>query len=207
MPPHGGGMKGGCHSHDPEYPDDDWNLYSQLDPGETTGLNVTNRADVVSIFKPYALRMMEPTIFSDGDEEIIIIAKFVSPVHIRKICVVGGGDEAQHPSLMRCYVNHDHVDFTNIEGIRVAQQFELGVNSDGSAELYPPVHQFSNVNTLVLYFPANHGHETTAIKYIGLQGEHTHYRREPVDAMYEVLCNGQDIEQPEDALGGTAHMH
>ena len=46
-------MKGACHSHDPEYPDDDWNLYSMLNPGETTGLNVANRADVVSTFKPF----------------------------------------------------------------------------------------------------------------------------------------------------------
>lgn len=207
MPPHGGGMKGACHSHDPEYPDDDWNLYTQLEPGETTGLNVTNRGDAVSIFKPFVLRFSEPTIFSDGDEEIMIICKFVSPVHIRKIMVIGGGEEAQHPSLMKCYVNHDNLDFTNIESVRMAQQFELGINTAGTAELYPPVHQFTNVSTLVLYFPTNHGHEITGIKYIGLQGEHTHFRREPVDAMYEVLCNGQDIEQPEDALGGTAHMH
>ena len=43
----------------------------------------------------------------------------------------------------------------------------------------------------------------------GLQGEHTHFRREAVDTVYEVLCNGQDIEQPEDSIGGTetAHLH
>ena len=154
-----------------------------------------------------ALRMMEPSIFSDGDEEIIIIARFTSPVHIRKICVIGGGDEEQHPNLMKCYVNQEGVDFTNVESIRATEQFPLPINTDGSAELYPPVHQFTNVNTLVFFFPSNHGGgDVTGIKYIGMQGEHTHYRREPVDATYEVLCNGQDIEQPEDALGKADGM-
>jgi hypothetical protein len=151
-----------------------------------------------------ALRTREPTIFSDGDEEIIIIAKFISPVHIRKICIMGGGEAGQHPNRVKCYVNQENLDFTNIESVRVAEAFELGIDMDGTAELYPPVLQFTNVNTLVLYFPSNHGGgDVTGIKYIGLQGEHTHYRREPVDTMYEVLCNGQDICQPEDAVGGA----
>lgn len=30
MPPHGPGMIGGTHSHDPQYPDDDWNLYTHV---------------------------------------------------------------------------------------------------------------------------------------------------------------------------------
>jgi hypothetical protein len=56
------------------------------------------------------------------------------------------------------------------------------------------------------YFPSNHGgEEITTIKYIGMQGEHTHYRREAVNAVYEVLCNGQDIESHSDELGTHAH--
>jgi hypothetical protein len=30
---------------------------------------------------------------------------FVSPVHIRKIMVIGGGDEESHPSAMKVFVN------------------------------------------------------------------------------------------------------
>jgi hypothetical protein len=201
-------MIGATHSHNPEYPDDQWNLYTQIVPELTVGLNVANRNDVLGIFKPWARRLQEPTIFSDGDAEILLIIKFVSPVHIRKIIVAGGSDDAQSPSSMRCFVNIENLDFTNIEGVRPAQVFQLPVNADGNAELITQIHAFSNINTLTMFFPANHGEEdVTAIKYIGMQGEHTHYRREAVDAVYEVLCNGQDIEQPEDALGGTAHMH
>ena len=84
------------------------------------------------------------------------------------------------------------------------------MNPDGTVELITAVHPFTNINTLTLYITENYGHETTALRYVGMQGEHTHFRREAVDTIYEVLCNGQDIEQPEDALGGTAtahHMH
>lgn len=39
-------------------------------------------------------------------------------------------------------------------------------------------------------------------------GEHTHYRREAVDTVYELLCTGQDIVQPEDSkLSSMTHFH
>lgn len=38
---------------------------------------------------------------SDSDEELLIKVFFVSPVHIRKIMVIGGGDEEQHPSHLK----------------------------------------------------------------------------------------------------------
>lgn len=168
MPPHGGGLIGATHSHNPEFPEDNWNLYTQLVPERTIGLNVTNRRDVVSVFKPYARRLSDPVIFSDGDAEIMIIAQFISPVHIRRIMVIGGGDiGTQSPVTLKCYVNHDNVDFTNIEAIRPAQTFTLPVNPDGTAELVTAVHPFTNVTSLVMFFPENYGHETTAIRYIG----------------------------------------
>lgn len=204
-------MSGATHSHDAEFPDDDWNLYSQLDPSTTTGLNVTNQSDVVGIFKPFALRLNDvPTIYSDADEEVMIIARFISPVHIRKLCIIGGGDdESQHPDVLKCYVNHQNIDFLGVNDIAPSQQFTLPVNRDGSVELVTALRPFTNVLSLAFYFPSNHGSsDVTAIKYIGMQGEHTHFRREAVNAMYEVLCNGQDIEQPDDVLGAHApHMH
>lgn len=178
-----------------------------LDP-ETTALNVTNQADAIGIFKPHALRQTdEPTLVSDADAEIIILARFTSPCHIRKIIVSGGGaDEDGHPDVMKVYCNVDNIDFTNVEEFTPSQQFELPVNPTGDMELVTaPVRTFTNVTTIAFYFPSNHGGlDITSIKYIGMQGEHTHYKREAVDTTYEVLCNGQDIEQPEDQKGAHA---
>jgi hypothetical protein len=202
-------MLGAAHSHNPEYPDDNWNLYSMLDPS-TTALNVTKPSDVIGIFKPFALRLVDPLeVISDADAEIIVIARFTSPVHIRKLMVVGGGTDDNHPSELKCYVNQDGIDFTNVEALNPAQKFSLPINSQGLVELTTVLQPFTNLMSVAFYFPSNHGDvETTVLKYIGMQGEHTHYRREAVDATYEVLCNGQDIEQPEDVLGAKApHLH
>jgi hypothetical protein len=81
-----------------EYPDDTWNLYTQLEPATTTGtfantircthsptlslitsllttaLNATQPSDALGIFKPNAVRLdPNPTLFSDADEELIIV--------------------------------------------------------------------------------------------------------------------------------------
>lgn len=209
MPPHGPGMFGACHSHDPEYFGDEWNLYCHLDKETTTALNVTTPSNTVGIFKPQALKFSPvPIIASDADEEIIVIARFESPVSVRKIMIIGGGEEANHPQSVKCYVNHENVDFTSIGSLRVTHESEIPLNIEGTHEILTPLHPFTNINTLVLYFPNNYGSDQTIIQYIGLQGDHTHYRREAVhDATYELLCNGQDIVQPEDSLGQAKNLH
>ena len=108
MQPHFHGLSGGGHSHSEEYPDDSWNLYSMLDKDSTVALNVNRPDHVLGIFKPFVLRLNEtPQLISDCDQEIIITASFVSPVHVRKIMVIGGGTNyAQHPLHLKCYVNH-----------------------------------------------------------------------------------------------------
>jgi hypothetical protein len=73
MPPHGVGCTGVTHSHNPEYPDDNWNLYSLIETDTTTALNVTRSTDAVGIFKPFACRLSEePELISDADEEIMV---------------------------------------------------------------------------------------------------------------------------------------
>lgn len=206
---HGPGMYGATHSHNPEYPDDNWNLYCMIDTATTTALNVTKPEDAVGIFKPFVHRLAaEPELISDADEEIMVIVRFTSPVHIRKIMVIGGGEDAQHPSSLKCYANHEVIDFTNVTSIRPGQEFNLPLNPEGTVELTTLIQPFTNVTSLAFYFPGNHGGaEATVVKYIGMQGEHTHYRREAVDTVYEVLCNGQDIVQPEGQTGAEAGLH
>ena len=124
--------------------------------------------------------------------------------------VIGGGgdDNAHHPSSMKCYPNHADIDFSNVSSVHPAQEFNLQINDNGTVELITVLQAFTNVTSLTLYFPTNYGADNTIIKYIGMQGEHTHYRREAVNTVYEVLCSGQDIHQPEDQLGAhSTHMH
>ena len=200
MPPHGPGQIGGSHSHDPDYPEDNFNLYTQLDT-TTSALNVTKPEDCLGVFKPHALRMNPlPHLISDADEEIIIIARFVSPISLRKLIVMGhGSDTSCHPRTLRLYPNQEEIDFTSVNSYSPAQEFTLPINMDGSVELTTVLQPFTLINSLVFYFGSNYGSEFTSIQYIGMQGEHTHYRREAVDTTYEVLCTGkEDVENPAD---------
>jgi hypothetical protein len=138
----------------------------------------------------------------------MVIAKFVSPVHIRKLCIIGGSDEESHPREVRLYVNRDGIDFTEVHENRPAQVFTLPINRDGSVELITSVTSFTGVNSLAFFFPSNHGAEATAVQYIGMQGEHTHFRREAVNAVYEVLCTGEEtVHGHTDSLLGKEHFH
>eukprot|EP01035_Chromulina_nebulosa_P025713 gene25713-33577_t len=209
MPPHGEGFVGSTHSHSVEYPDDSWNLYAMLDQS-TTALNVTSTRDTIGIFKPFALRLTPfPVIISDADCEIIVIARFTSPVHIRKIMVIGGGNnDANHPSFMKCFADNDTVDFTNVNTLTPSQEFNLPINRSGTVELITAIHPFTNVTSVAFYFNSNQGgSDITSIQYIGLQGEHTHYRRQAVNAVYEVLCNGQDVDHVQEEALGSHHLH
>jgi hypothetical protein len=98
-------------------------------------------------------------------------ANFVSPVQVRKIWVLGGGDanKEQHPSELKLYVNKEGIDFTGINDHTPTQVFHIPADSDG-LELTTLVHAFSNVTTLHFFFSQNHGADSTAIQYIGMQG-------------------------------------
>ena len=99
-------------------------------------------------------------------------ANFVSPVQVRKIWVLGGGgggDKEQHPSELKLYVNKEGIDFSGIGDHTPTQVFQIPVDSDG-LELTTLVHSFSNVTSLHFFFSQNHGADTTAVQYIGMQG-------------------------------------
>lgn len=200
MPPHGPGFMGALHSHDPEYPEDEWNLYSMIDPEQLVCFNATRPEDAAGIFRPFVHRLNEaPFVESNADEELIIVIPFTSPCHIRKMMLIGGGTEDQHPFTVKCYANKEDLTFATVNDVQPQQVFtNLDVNETGTNELILQRAPFTNVSKLTLYICENRGAESSILRYIGFQGEHTHHRQEPVDAEYEVLCNGQDIEQPDD---------
>jgi hypothetical protein len=150
----------------------------------------------------------EPVLLSDADDEIIITCRFTSPCTLRKMMIIGGDNIEQQPATLHCFVEKDNIDFTNIDDHRPVQSFSLAANPEGTVELFTNLRHFTNVSTLTLHFKGNlGGMETSSLRYVGLQGDHTHYRREAVNTVYEVLCNGQDICQPEDSNGASAHFH
>eukprot|EP00931_Biecheleriopsis_adriatica_P043208 TRINITY_DN24711_c0_g1_i1.p1 TRINITY_DN24711_c0_g1~~TRINITY_DN24711_c0_g1_i1.p1 ORF type:complete len:201 (-),score=33.69 TRINITY_DN24711_c0_g1_i1:98-700(-) len=173
--------------------------------------DVATRAPVAAVLRPQERHLeRRPWLASDADEELLLVLRFTSPVHVRKILVMGGGGEgeseddeelAAHPSRLRCFVNREEIDFGSLDNTEATQEFDLSVNANGSIELMTRVSAFTNVTVLALYFPSNQGGlPSTLLRYIGLQGEHTHHRREAVHTEYELLCtHGDDL--------GHSHGH
>ena len=209
MPPHGPGAVSNAHSHDPEFPDDNWNLYQHLDADLTRSFNAVRGVVASEVFKPFARRLdATPMLESDADEELLVLAHFSSPVHIRKMMVIGGSvDEGRHPCELRCFVNPVVADFASLEDVRPTQAWtSLAVNATGEVELLTsPTTAFNNIVSIAFFFPANHGdEESTALRYIGMQGEHTHMTMaKAVKATYELIGAAHDGEGVPDAAAGV----
>lgn len=188
---HGGGGGGSCHSHSVEYPDDSWNLYQHVDRAEV--LNAQDGCEALSVLRPFVKRCEgDGSITSDGDEELLIKVTFLAPVSLRKLMVIGGGSDDAHPSRVKVYVGQENLDFQSLEDVRPTYESRLPVNGPGEAFLnvHPPS-AFTNVTTVAFFFDENHGGaDETCLQYLGMQGDHSHDKREAVNATYELLCQG-----------------
>jgi len=195
---HGGGAAGGCHSHSVEYPDDTWNLYQHVARAEA--LNAADGSDALAVFRPFVRRLETAgSLESDGDEELLVKVTFAAPVSLRRLMVIGGGDDdAHHPARVKVYVDNEALDFQSLEDARPAYESSLPVNGTGEAyvNVHPPA-AFTNISAVALFFPANHGDvDETRLQYVGMQGDHSHDKREAVNATYELLCqhHSTDVE-------------
>jgi len=189
-------MAGAGHSHDTEYPDDTWNLYQHIESVEA--LNAETPEEAGGVFKPFVRRLdAEPCIVSDSDEELLIKVTFASPVHIRKIMVIGGGEVENHPSAMRVFVNGvaEGLDFGSAADLVSVQDFDLAPNLEGEGFVNTRQGPFTNVTSIAFYITGNHGGgDTTSVRYVGMQGDHTHDKRKAVHATYELLGTPHDTD-------------
>ena len=197
---HGGGAVGGGHSHNEEYPDDNWNLYQHVDRAEA--LNA--EGDAKSVLRPFVRRLeTEGSLVSDGDEELLVKITFLAPVSLRRLMVIGQGDPDTHPSRVKVYVGKEDLDFQSLEDVRPTFESTLPQNPTGEAfvHVHPPG-AFTNVTSLAFFFPGNHGEgDETSLQYIGMQGDHSHDRREAVDATYELVCQPSPVDVAAETQG------
>eukprot|EP00928_Gymnodinium_smaydae_P006645 TRINITY_DN12365_c0_g1_i1.p2 TRINITY_DN12365_c0_g1~~TRINITY_DN12365_c0_g1_i1.p2 ORF type:complete len:210 (-),score=46.94 TRINITY_DN12365_c0_g1_i1:55-684(-) len=193
-------------SHDAEFPEDTWNLYQHIERVE--GLNVVGDAAAArGVFKPHARRTtVEPFVESDTDGELLLRVWFIAPVNIKRICVASiGGDEDAQPVGCRCFTGTavEGLSFDGLDDANPAQiidEIPLDAEVDESVLLLP--RYFTQITFLLLYFHGNRGDvEQTRISYIGLQGEHTHAKREAVEAKYELIPNAEDKAEAWRQLG------
>lgn len=90
-------------------------------------------------------------------------------------------------------MNREELDFSSAEDMAPAQQFDLAPNPEGVGHVVTSIAPFTNVTCLTLLIDANcGGSDETRLQYVGLQGDHTHDRREAVHAEYEARAQLAD---------------
>jgi len=207
---HGVSTHGHAHSHDEEWPEDTWTLYQHIERVE--GLNTLgDETKARGVFKPHSHRQdAAPCVLSDADEEMILKVWFEAPVNLRRIIVASCGpaeeaDADSHPSSVRCFTGTaaEGLSFDSLDDAQPAQLIELMVNPEAEAFTQCKMQPFTQITFLLLHFPGNHGGaKRTRVSYVGLQGDHSHAKRQAVEATYELLCtHGEDTQDAFRILG------
>lgn len=190
---HGGHNHGGHnHAHDHDHGNDiggeEWSLYKRVILDQVVCLNESDPGSGTRVLRPWHARLDQalPQLESNTDHQLLLCIPFTSPVKIKSICVIGGGGEAS-PSELCVFVNDENLDFQTADQMTPVQNWELAQeNPDGRVEYPTKYSRFQNVYKLWMYFHRNFGGDVTRIMYIGFKGEYTTYKREPVQAVYEL---------------------
>ncbi|CDF35918.1 unnamed protein product [Chondrus crispus] len=193
MSGHGHGHGGGCshehhdHDHGEDSGGEAWSLYEQIDTNALKCLNEAQPNSLKHVLRPWHQRCDAslPMLVSDADEQLLMCIPFTSPIKLKSICIIGGGD-VENPAKMSAFINNETMDFGNAEQTTPVQTWELVErNVEGAVEYPTKYTKFQNVSKLWLFVSENFGAEVTRIMYIGLRGEFTKYKREAVHTVYE----------------------
>ncbi|GBG27895.1 PITH domain-containing protein 1 [Hondaea fermentalgiana] len=194
---HGHSHGGGGHGHSHGTPDDPEgnSLLKFIDTGRITCLNEQVEGSGKTVFKT----MMEKAddsrfvLSEEDDAELIFHIPFTVAVKLKSFCIIGGpnGEAPMHAKL---FVNRDDVDFEMAHDLAPVQEFELAEDFAGAIDYPVKASKFSNITSLTIFIPENHGADSTRITFIGLKGEGTTARRGVVECTYEARAQLKDHE-------------
>ncbi|KAF9276498.1 PITH domain-containing protein 1 [Mortierella alpina] len=203
---HGHGHDDHDHDHD-ESPDTDLvheSLYQKIDHDNVQCLNESEPYAGRSVIKPWHEKMDDAKfVESDADEQLIFKIPFTGLVKLKSISLRTDPGETA-PRKMKAFINQDDLDFDNAESTVPTQEWDLVEDSYGQvAEYSTRVAKFSSIRSLTLFFSENFGGDTTKISFIGLKGEFSELKRDPIITIYELQANPADHKVPgaDNALG------
>jgi hypothetical protein len=123
-------------------------LNSNLALAECTGLNIEGSDSTREVFGNGG------TVKSNaGDPELIVIAKFLSPVNISGIRISGGMDSSKNPETIALYVNNSSLSFSDLDGVKATETFNVSDKLGKNISL--KVAKFRNVHTLAVNLSNN----------------------------------------------------
>ncbi|KAG0320283.1 PITH domain-containing protein 1 [Dissophora globulifera] len=205
---HGHGHGGHDHDHDhDEAPDSGLvheSLYQKIDHDNVVCLNEAEADSGKSVLKPWHEKMDDTKfVESDADEQLILRIPFTGLVKLKSISIRAEPGESA-PRKMKAFANKDDLDFDNADSTAATQEWDLVEDTQGQiAEYSTRVAKFTSIRSLTLFFNENFGGDTTKITFIGLKGEFSEFKRDPIITVYELQANPADHKVPgiNDILG------
>lgn len=194
-------MCGQIHADQFDGPSND--LLPYIDLEGVCALNESERGACKRVFKTHDQRL-DRTRFVESEEDdpqIIIHIPFISPVKIKSVSLIGGGDGTA-PRVLRAFINRETLDFSDAEGAQPVQQWDLAEDASGDLEYPTQFSKFQSVTKLSLFVPENFGGDHSVISYIGLSGVGTDHKRKAVCAVYEARGVGNLNDPLKDAAAG-----
>ncbi|KAH7030417.1 galactose-binding domain-like protein [Linnemannia elongata] len=196
---HGHGHDDHDHDHD-ESPDSGLvheSLYQRIDHDNVTCLNEAEPNSGRSVLKPWHEKMDDTKfVESDADEQLIFRIPFTGLVKLKSITLRNDSGETA-PRKMKAFINKDDLDFDNAESTVPTQEWDLVEDTHGQvAEYSTRVAKFASIRSLTLFFSENFGGDTTKISFIGLKGEFSELKRDPIITVYELQANPADHKVP-----------
>ncbi|KAK4046207.1 hypothetical protein OIV83_006239 [Microbotryomycetes sp. JL201] len=177
-------------------------LFGQVDRDKVVALNATDPDNGKIVIRPWDDRMQEQEfVESDADEQLILQIPFTASIKLRSI-IIKSGPAGHTPDKMHVFANQ-LLDFDETSSQTPTQSFDVAVTRDVIEFAVRPA-KFPSIHSLTLFFPSNHGEDTSRISFVGFKGEHTPFTRDPIITVYEASANPAD-HQKIPGLDETGH--
>jgi len=130
---------------------------------------------------------------SDADDQMIIRIPLIGSAKLRALLLKTGPAD-QTPEKVLLFANENNMDFDDVLAKKPSQEFAIPQGRD-VGEYTLKSGKFSNVSSVTLFFPAAQGADTVQIYYIGLLGQWSERKEQPVITVYEAQANIADHEK------------
>ncbi|KZP27403.1 DUF1000-domain-containing protein [Athelia psychrophila] len=180
------------HDHDISGAGPQDNLFQYIDRPNVVALNATTEGP--NVIKPWHERMDEAvSLESDADDQLIIRIPFTGSVKLRSLLLKTGPAE-QTPTKVVLFANEDNLDFDDATDKTPTQEFHVAQGRE-IGEYAVKAAKFSNLSSITLFFPQAQGADSTQIYYVGLLGQWSERKDNPIITVYEAQANLADHEK------------
>lgn len=170
------------------------NLFSRIDRDNVVALNAAEPGKGPEVIKPWDKRLDEEAYLeSDADDQMIIRVPFTGSVKLRALLLKAGPAD-QTPTKVLLYNNIEHADFSVLSDLQPTQEFNVAPGREvGEYHVMPA--KFPNATSVTLFFPGSQGGDTTRIYYVGVLGQFSERKNQPLLTVYESRPNLADHEK------------